>query len=80
VFFIGTCPLELLFGISPILLVLLLLPWVSIVLTAMLLIIGSSINKRRWPLGLRLYHFCVSAVMVGFLVYLWMWNLVGFIG
>ena len=80
VFFIGTCPLELLFGISLVMLILLLLPWLSIVLTVILLIIGSSINKRRWPLGLRLYHFCVSAVMVGFLVYLWMWNLVGFIG
>ena len=80
VLYVTSCPLELLFGISLVMLILLLLPWLSIVLTVILLILGSSINKRRWPLGLRFYHFLMSAVMVGFLVYLGMWNLVGFIG
>lgn len=76
-YYVLRCSIDLLFGISPVLLGLLLLPWVSIVLTVILLIVGSSINKRRWPFSLRFYHFIIQAVMVVFLMYLWTWNLVG---
>jgi len=69
---------ELLFGISPVLFSLLILPLISVALTLILLVVGSSINKRRWSFLQRIYHFGLGTVFVLFLVYLWTWNLIGF--
>lgn len=56
---------------------LLLLPIISGVLTAILVIVGSSMRKQRWSFGLRLYHFLLNIVFVLFLIFLWNWNLFG---
>ena len=78
VFYLWNYSQELLFGTSPVLYGVMALPFVSIALTLLLLVIGSSINKRRWSFGLRVYHFGLGTIFVAFLVYLWTWNLIGF--
>lgn len=67
---------ELLYGISPFLIGLSLLPIVSAVLTVIMLILGPSIDKRRWSFALRLYYGGLQIIFITFILYLWNWNLI----
>ncbi len=75
-YYISNYAQQLIYGISPVLFALLILPFASIVLTAILILGGSSINKRRWSFSLKFYHLIVSIVLVVFLIYIWIWGLI----
>jgi len=76
IFLIGE---ELVYGVSPSVIALLVIPIVTTILTVGLLIFALiAWTNKHWSIAGRLYYSLITLTCIGFIFFLNYWNLLGF--